>query len=40
MRFTLDEVNAGDAAGWTFAAGWFRFQTSCWAWFTRPAPRE
>lgn len=35
MRFTLDEVNAGLAAGWTFSAGWFPYQQSAWAWFTR-----
>lgn len=38
MRFTLDEVNAGHAAGWTFASGWFRFQASWWAWYRREAP--
>jgi len=37
MRFTLDEVNAGKADGWAFAAGWFPFQTSWWAWFCREA---
>ena len=40
MRFTVDEVNAGKTSGWTFAAGWFPFQTSYWAWFTRPAVHE
>ena len=40
MRFTLDEVNAGLAAGWTFTSGWYPFQTSWWAWFTRPVPEE
>ena len=35
MRFTVDEVNAGRAVGWTLAAGWFPFGTSHWAWFRR-----
>ncbi len=39
MRFTLDEVNAGLARGWTFASGWFPFQTSYFAWFRREVSR-
>jgi len=35
MRFTVEEVNAGQAAGWSFVAGWFRFSQSYWAWFKR-----
>lgn len=38
QRFSIDSVNAGLAAGWTFAVGWFPFQTSYWAWFRREAP--
>jgi hypothetical protein len=40
MRFTIDEVNAGLPAGWTFASGWFPFQSSWWAWFSRPVREE
>jgi hypothetical protein len=39
-RFTIDDANAGAAAGWTFVSGWFRFQRSWWAWFSRPATEE
>jgi hypothetical protein len=35
MRFTLEEVNAGLATGWNLAVGWFPYQQSAWAWFTR-----
>ena len=35
QRFTVEEVNAGRAAGWTLAVGWFRAQQSAWAWFWR-----
>ena len=35
MRFTIEEVNAGRAEGWTFLYGWFPFQASHWAWFRR-----
>ncbi len=35
MRFSIEEVNAGQAAGWTFFYGWFGFQASYWAWFRR-----
>jgi hypothetical protein len=36
-RFTIEEVNAGLARDWIFAAGWFRFNhaASAWAWFRR-----
>jgi hypothetical protein len=34
-RFTIDDANAGLASGWTFASGWFRYQSSWWAWFSR-----
>ena len=37
-RFTVDEVNAGRAVGWTLEAGWFPFGMSHWAWFRREAP--
>jgi hypothetical protein len=40
MRFTVDEVNAGHADGWTLANGWFPFQSSWWGWFTRLVPEE
>ena len=39
-RFSIDDVNAGLASGWTFTAGWFPFQTSWWAWFMRLAPED
>ena len=33
-RFTLEEALAGKAAGWHFAAGWFRrMGVVVWAWF-------
>ena len=35
-RFNIDDVNAGAAQEWTFASGWFPFQSSYWAWFARP----
>ena len=35
MRFTVHEVQAGAAEGWTFSSGWFPFQASWWAWFRR-----
>ncbi len=35
MRFTIDDANRGLARGWTFVAGWFRYQGSWWAWFGR-----
>jgi hypothetical protein len=36
-RFTLAEVQAGAAAGWSFSSGWFPLPTvlSLWAWFRR-----
>jgi len=34
-RFTLEEVRAGEALGWTFSSGWFSFSQSVWAWFRR-----
>lgn len=37
MRFTIDEANAGDAADWTFASGWYAFAGSAWAWYVREA---
>ncbi len=40
QRFTLDDVNAGQVEGWTFASGWYAYQTSWWAWFTRPMHGE
>jgi hypothetical protein len=39
-RFTIEEVNAGRADGWTFASGWYAFQNSAWAWYWRPAAEE
>ena len=39
-RFSIDDVNAGLTTGWAFTAGWFRFQTSWWAWFMRPGREE
>jgi hypothetical protein len=36
-RFTVEEVNAGLAIGWTLASGWFRHSESAWAWFRREA---
>jgi hypothetical protein len=36
MRFTIDEANDGMASGWTLVSGWFAFQSSWWAWFSRP----
>ncbi len=35
MRFTIEEVNAAPAEGWTFCYGWFPLQASHWAWFRR-----
>ena len=35
MRFTVEEVNAGLADGWTLSAGWFWAQGTAWAWFRR-----
>jgi len=40
MRFSLEEVNSGRAEGWTFASGWYPFQSSWWAWFMRVTPEE
>ena len=34
-RFLLEEVNAGQAAGWDLASGWFWTQQTAWAWFSR-----
>ena len=34
-RFTRQEVAAGHATGWRFAAGWFRISSFEWAWFER-----
>ena len=36
MRFTLDEVRNGRAAGWRFWSGWFeRASGLTWAWYVR-----
>ena len=35
LRVSLEDANAGKAAGWTFAAGWFAFGLTWWAWFVR-----
>ena len=41
MRFTVDEVQQGKAAGWSFAAGWFRRASGLiWAWFRREVPDD
>jgi len=39
IRFTVAEVNAGKARGWTFSSGWFQTPGSVgpWAWFRRDA---
>ncbi len=40
-RFTLEEIRQGKAAGWSFAAGWFRRVSGLtWAWFWRPTDEE
>jgi hypothetical protein len=39
-RFSIEDLNAGLTIGWTFAVGWFAFQTSWWAWFVRSVPEE
>ena len=41
MRFTLEEVRAGRAAGWRFHAGWFvRASGLTWAWYVRELGEE
>ena len=36
VRFTRQEHEHGDTAGWRFDAGWFRRMSGLeWAWFSR-----
>ena len=35
IRFTVEEVNAGKAAGWILAGPWRPMQLTHWAWFRK-----